>query len=76
MEKMDDQNVAGGLTASALDDIEKVMVAMGRSFDMACETAPNLEAAHLAKGQAIAWLSAANLIAMRRKRPEMENDNG
>ena len=55
-----------GLSAHELDDIDKVMEQMGRSFEMAFQTAPNVEAAQLAQGQAIAWLSAANLISMRR----------
>jgi hypothetical protein len=54
------------LSARELDDIDKVMERMGRSFEMASQTAPNVEAAQLAQGQAIAWLSAANLISIRR----------
>jgi hypothetical protein len=75
MEKMDDQDVARGLSAKDLDDLEKVMEKMGRSFDLAADIAPDENAANLIKGQAVAWLSAANLIASRR-RAVGESTNG
>ena len=72
---MDDQDVARGLSAKDLDDLEKVMEKMGRSFDLAADIAPDENAANLIKGQAVAWLSAANLIASRR-RAVGESTNG
>jgi hypothetical protein len=43
------------------------MEQMGRSFDLAADIALEDNASNLIKGQAIAWLSAANLIASRRR---------